>query len=103
MSYQNYLFNKPQRRREASALGRQCRGVSVAIFDVGASAVRWGDSTVVRQRGLGGFPHERLPTVTELPRMVSRLEVTGATQRQELREVFMNDLGLLYLRLVFIF
>ncbi|MCC5641141.1 hypothetical protein LC593_36035 [Nostoc sp. CHAB 5844] len=37
-------------------MGRQCRGVSAAIFDAGASAVRWGDSTVVRQRGLGGFP-----------------------------------------------
>ncbi|MCC5638121.1 hypothetical protein LC593_20245 [Nostoc sp. CHAB 5844] len=46
---------------------RQCRGVSAAIFDAGASAVRWGDSTVVRQRGLGGFPHERLPKGSATP------------------------------------
>ncbi|MCC5635477.1 hypothetical protein LC593_06350 [Nostoc sp. CHAB 5844] len=48
-------------------LGSQRRGVSVAIFDVGASAVRWGDSTVVRQRGLGGFPYERLPKGSATP------------------------------------
>ncbi|MCC5639937.1 hypothetical protein LC593_29745 [Nostoc sp. CHAB 5844] len=46
---------------------RQCRGVSAAIFDAGASAVRWGDSTVVRQRGLGGFHHERLPKGSATP------------------------------------
>ncbi|NEU72078.1 hypothetical protein PI95_005695 [Hassallia byssoidea VB512170] len=26
-----------------------------------AEPVRWGASAVVRQRGLGGLPHERLP------------------------------------------
>ncbi|MCC5635410.1 hypothetical protein LC593_05995 [Nostoc sp. CHAB 5844] len=42
-------------------LGSQRRGVSVAIFDVGASAVRWGDTA------LHGFPRHSVGRLCRLP------------------------------------
>ncbi|MCC5638392.1 hypothetical protein LC593_21645 [Nostoc sp. CHAB 5844] len=59
-------------------MGRQCRGVSVAIFDVGASAVRWA----------------ALPTVTQLPRMVSHASPhNGGSPRKRLARLEATVVG----------
>ncbi|MCC5639174.1 hypothetical protein LC593_25780 [Nostoc sp. CHAB 5844] len=47
--------------------------------------VRWGDSAVVRQRGLGGFPHERLPKGNATP--VATTGGTPATQWLDLKRL----------------
>uniref|UniRef100_A0A1D9FY28 Uncharacterized protein n=1 Tax=Moorena producens (strain JHB) TaxID=1454205 RepID=A0A1D9FY28_MOOP1 len=45
-------------------LNKRCRGATRGEFNYGSNAPlrSWGGSAVLgRQRGLGGFPHERLP------------------------------------------
>ncbi|AFZ27640.1 hypothetical protein Cylst_5639 [Cylindrospermum stagnale PCC 7417] len=49
--YYVYVFSS---RRQTIPTGRYA---NVCV----AKPLRWGGSAVVRQRGLGGFPHERLP------------------------------------------
>ncbi|MBH8565589.1 hypothetical protein I8748_26020 [Nostoc sp. CENA67] len=55
------------------------------ICGVAEEPVRWGASAVVRQRGFGGSPHERLPKgFADSPcdwRRVSRLEAPGVRKQ----------------------